>query len=71
MTNALIVKQCVGCGKVVQEAWEGTGALLDVCPVYPNPAAFWNRGGCYFNTRVAVKEAPKKRVGQQKHQKTI
>ena len=69
MTGVMIVDECKGCSKVVQEPWEATGALLNVCSVYPNPSIFWRRGGCYFNTRVAVKETPKKRVGQQKQKK--
>ena len=68
MEDRLIVKECEGCSKVVEVPFPGTEALLNICSVYPNPAVFWSRGGCFFNAKVEVKET-RKRVGQQKQTK--
>ena len=53
-----VVKGCDGCDK--------STSLM--CEVYPNPQAFWNRGGCFFNFKPEVKKTFK-RVGQQKQKK--
>jgi len=54
-----VVKECDGCAK----------ATYLMCTVYEKPAAHWNRGGCYFNTKQVVETVGKKRIGQQKQKR--
>jgi hypothetical protein len=56
-------------GPVVQGCYGCTKSNNLVCSVYEKPSVFWNRGGCFFNTKVEEKPTAKKRVGQQKQKK--
>ena len=71
-----IVKECLGCSRIVDEGlapFPAEDGKTDTrrCSAYVNPMSKWRIGNCPLATHIItrVEQTGKKRIGQQKHKK--